>query len=104
MLDWTQIIVACIAALGGGLGASVASKKENQKQAILNAQHEQKQQDTLDEVKTEMGEIKKRLDAHNGYAEKFAQASKDISLLQKDVGYIKEDVKSLKNIPMCKVN
>lgn len=104
MLDWTQIIVACIAALGGGLGASAASKKEAAKQAIINAQHEQKQQDTLDEVKTEIVEVKKRLDDHNGYAEKFAQASKDISLLQKDVGYIKEDVKELKKVPLCKVN
>ena len=53
------------------------------------AKHEQKQQDALDMLKDELASVKKRLDQHNGYAEKFAEASKDIALIKKDVEYLK---------------
>jgi len=38
-------------------------------------------------------EIEKRLDSHNGYAQKFADASTDIELIKKDISYIKEKLK-----------
>ena len=62
--------------------------------------HEQRQQDEIEQIKREMVEVKKRLDSHNGYAEKFAGAKKDIALVQKDVGYIKEQIS---NIQMCRI-
>lgn len=34
--------------------------------------------------------IEKRLEEHNGYAQKFADSSKDISLIQQDIGWIKK--------------
>lgn len=101
MLDWTQILVAGMTTLGGIAGAYLAVRKGNIEQAIKNAQHEQKQQDALDDVKSELVDVKKRLDTHNGYAEKFASASKDIALLQRDTQYIKEE---LKNLHLCKNN
>ena len=36
-----------------------------------------------------MARVDKKLDDHNGYAEKFASASKDIALIQKDIEYLK---------------
>ena len=62
--------------------------------------HEQRQQDEIEEIKNEQKEIKKRLDNHNGYAEKFASASKDMAIVQKDIEYIKEQ---LKNTQMCRI-
>ena len=103
MLDWTQIIVACIAALGGGLGASAASRREAAKQAIKDAVREEEQKMRLDNIDKKIEVLSKKVDIHNGYAEKFAKAGTDISLLQQDVGYIKEEVKELKKLPLCKV-
>lgn len=37
-----------------------------------------------------MKEVEKKLDEHNGYAQKFAEAGLDIALLKKDVAYIKD--------------
>ena len=93
MIEWTPIIVAGVTSLGGVAGAYFAVRKGNLEQEIKNAQREQKQQDALDVVMDELSEVKKRLDSHNGYAEKFASASKDIALLQKDTQYIKDEIK-----------
>lgn len=64
------------------------------------AAHEQKQQDMLDDVNKQLVEVKKRLDSHNGYAEKFADARKDIAVMQKDIEYVKDQ---LKNTQMCRI-
>lgn len=64
------------------------------------AAHEQKQQDALDDVNKQLVEVKKRLDSHNGYAEKFADARKDIAVMQKDIEYVKDQ---LKNTQMCRI-
>ena len=40
-----------------------------------------------------MENVEKKLDEHNGYAEKFAESSVAITALQKDVEYIKEKIK-----------
>lgn len=37
-----------------------------------------------------MKEVEKRLDSHNGYAQKFAESAIDIAILKQDVAYIKE--------------
>lgn len=39
-----------------------------------------------------MARVDKKLDTHNGYAEKFAGASKDIALIQKDLEWLKKKV------------
>lgn len=69
---------------------SAMRSKEYSKEVAM---HEQKQQDTLDDLNRQMEGVRKRLDAHNGYAEKFASASKDIALIQKDLEYIKKGIK-----------
>ena len=34
--------------------------------------------------------LEKKVDEHNGYAQKFAEAHEDISLIKRDIMYIKE--------------
>ena len=46
--------------------------------------------------------LSNRVDIHNGYAEKFAESTTSINLLQKDIEYIKGEIKELKDIPLCK--
>ena len=91
------VLVAIIGLLGtacgvGGsiIGQVIISRSKARETDAKEAVREQKQQDALDTIKDEMKEIKKRLDQHNGYAEKFASASKDIALIQKDVEYLKK--------------
>ena len=45
----------------------------------------------------EQNEIKKRLDKHNAYAEKFAKTEKAMVSLQKDIEYLKERIKNGKS-------
>lgn len=37
-----------------------------------------------------MKEVEKRLDSHNGYAQKFAETAIDIAVLKQDIAFIKE--------------
>lgn len=34
--------------------------------------------------------LEKKVDEHNGYAQKFAESSKDLALMQKDIEFIRE--------------
>lgn len=97
----SDAIIVGLFGLVGSVVVAVISSQSNKKETNATiAAHEQKQQDTIECFKEELAEVKKRLDSHNGYAEKFANASRDIAITQKDVEFIKEQ---LKNIQMCKV-
>lgn len=84
------VIVGMISVVGSIIVQLIVSASKGRETSKEIAVHEQKQQDSLDEIKTEMTEVKHRLDQHNGYAEKFANASKDIALIQKDIEYLKK--------------
>lgn len=45
---------------------------------------------SLQLVNWRLKSLEERMDKHNKYAEKFAEATKDIALIQKDIQYIKE--------------
>lgn len=89
----TQIIVAVIALVSAVFGSILGYIGRSKKQAIIEARREQEQKDNFVKLFQEIEEIKKRLDAHNKYAEKFELIKSDISLLQKDVEYIRKDKK-----------
>lgn len=89
----TQIIVAIIALVSAVFGSILGYIGRSKKQAIIEARREQEQKDNFVKLFQEIEEIKKRLDAHNKYAEKFELIKSDISLLQKDVEYIRKDKK-----------
>lgn len=91
-----SIIVAIITGLFATAGVIISNSASNKKNAI-----EQAKRDT--QLDYSIKELSKRVDSHNGYAEKFAQSTESILLLQKDIEYIKNDIKELKNMPICKV-
>lgn len=83
------VLVGLISVAGSIVAQLIVSASKARENDARLAAHEQKQQDVLDDVKRELEDVKKRLDTHNGYAEKFANASKDIALIQKDIEYLK---------------
>lgn len=99
-IDITPIIVSVITSGGGIIGAYLAVRKGNREQREKDIRKEQKYEDAMDTVYTQLNEVKERLDKHNGYAEMFYQNQKDLELLQNDVGYIK---KRLDGIEMCRI-
>lgn len=50
---------------------------------------------SLSLVNWRLKEIEKRLDSHNHYAQKFADASTDIALIKQDLTYVKEKLDKL---------
>lgn len=84
------VIVGIISVVGSVVVQLIVSHTKSRETNAEMAAHEQKQADVLDDLKGELVEVKKRLDQHNGYAEKFANATKDIALIQKDIEYLKK--------------
>lgn len=93
------VIVGLISVVGSVIVQLIVSFTKSQEANAKMAVHEQKQQDALEAVKDELAGVKKRLDAHNGYAEKFANATKDIAIVQKDIENIRAQ---MKNLQLCK--
>lgn len=94
------VIVGIISATCTIIVQIIVSRSKTRETNAAIAAHEQKQQDMIDDVNKQLEAVKKRLDSHNGYAEKFAEARKDIAVTQKDIEYIKE---RLKTIDYCKI-
>lgn len=94
------VIVGIISATCTIIVQLIVSKSKTRETNAVIAAHEQKQQDMIEDVNKQLVEVKKRLDSHNGYAEKFADARKDIAVMQKDIEYVKDQ---LKNTQMCRI-
>lgn len=76
------IICTIITAVAGVVGAYAAVQKGRREDAIKDAQREQRQADRLET-------IERKLDEHNGYAEKLGAISRSIVAMQKDIEYLK---------------
>lgn len=85
----TPIIVACITSLGGIIGAYLAVLKGNKESEIKDVQREQRQSDRLDRIDEKISNLEKKVDIHNGYAEKFGDIANSITALSKDIEYLK---------------
>ena len=86
-----KIIVALIALSGTIMGIIVGYITKSKKQAIIDAKREQKQNDLFEHLFDEMNEIKKRLDTHNKYAEKFGEVEKSLTAIKKDIEYLRKE-------------
>ena len=100
-----KIVIAIIGLIGTIVGAFSSFIISSKKQAIQDAKREQNQADQFDNLFKEITGVKKRLDEHNHYAEKFAENSKYIAIIterqtvinkalekmQKDIDYLKTD-------------
>ncbi len=89
-------ISGVLAVIGSFVGNYAMSLRKSREDAIKEAEHEQLQRDQFERLFSENREIKKRLDEHNHYAEKFADNSKQIAIMnerqiqmQKDIDYLK---------------
>lgn len=89
-VDITPIIVAIITSLGGVIGAFLAVRKGNRENEIRDAQREQRQSDRLDRIDEKISSLEKKVDIHNGYAEKFGDIANSITALSKDIEYLKQ--------------
>lgn len=89
-IDVTPIIVAVITSLGGILGAFLAVRKGNREREINDAIREQKQTDRLNSIDEKITRLEKKVDIHNGYAEKFGTISQTLVSLSKDVEYLRK--------------
>lgn len=83
------IIVALITSLGGVVGAYLAVQKGNRDSEIKDAQREQRQSDRLDRIDEKIGNLEKKVDIHNGYAEKFGSIANSMTAMSKDIEYLK---------------
>ena len=78
-----------VTALAGIVGAYLAVRKGNQEREIKDAQREQRQSDRLDVIDEKISRLEKKVDVHNGYAEKFAENNKTLAVMAKDIEYLK---------------
>lgn len=97
------VLVAIIGLVGTVLGAFTGFSHKSRQEAIKDAEREQRQADQHQQLLGELVGVKKRLDEHNGYAQKFAESSKHLAIiderqvaqskqienLQKDLDYLK---------------
>ena len=72
------IIVAVIAAAASVLGQWLISRKQAQDKAVQDAVRDER-------LEMRLSEVEKKLDVHNGYAEKFAEISKDIAVIKTQI-------------------
>lgn len=87
----TQILVALIALLSTVFGGILGYIGRSRKQAVIEAKREQQQADSFEKLFQEMDGIKKRLDVHNKYAEKFGQIELSLTSIKKDIEYLRKE-------------
>lgn len=87
----TQILVALIALLSTVFGGILGYIGRSRKQAVIEAKREQQQADSFEKLFQEMDGIKKRLDVHNKYAEKFGDIELSLTSIKKDIEYLRKE-------------
>lgn len=85
-----QILVAIIALVSSVFGGILGYVGRSKKQAVIDAKREQQQSDLFARLFDEMDGIKKRLDEHNRYAEKFGDIEKSVLSIKKDMEYLRK--------------
>lgn len=75
------IIVAVIAAAASVLGQWLISRKQAQDKAVADARRDER-------LEMRLSAVEQKLDAHNGYAEKFAEIGKDIAVIKTQIEQI----------------
>lgn len=78
------LITGALAVLGAFVGNMTIIQRKAQEEAIKDAEREAKQAVRLDS-------IEKKLDIHNGYAEKFGEIQKDIAVIKRDIEHIRKE-------------
>lgn len=85
-MQMTEIITGVIAGIVAVLCQLLVNRQKKKEADTESALFRQ-------EVRTELSDIKDRLDEHNGYAQKYAETHDDIIAIKKDIEYLKERLK-----------
>ena len=80
------LITGILAVLGSYVSNVAITRKKAREDAIRDAERETRQAMRLES-------IEKKLDIHNGYAEKFGDIQKDIAVVKKDIEYLRKEKK-----------
>lgn len=89
--NFVTIIVALIGLAGTIMGVIIGYISKSKQQAVIDARREQKQNDLFARLFQEMEAIKKRLDMHNKYAEKFGEIEQSTIAIKKDIEYLRKE-------------
>lgn len=80
------LVTGILAVLGSYAGNVATTRKKARDDAIKDAERETRQADRLTI-------IEKKLDTHNGYADKISNIQKDIAVIKKDIEYLRKEQK-----------
>lgn len=80
----TAIITGSFSTIGAIVGILGIIEKKSREEEIKDTERETRQAMRLDA-------IEKKLDIHNGYAEKFGDIQKDIAIVKKDIEYLRKE-------------
>lgn len=80
-LDLTVILSTLITATASVVGVYFAVKKSNHEKEVQDARREERYNARIDGVEKSVVRLEKKVDEHNGYAEKFAQNSESLAVL-----------------------
>lgn len=86
------LISGSLAIVGSFVGNYAIALKKSREDAIKEAEREQAQKDQLAMILEEQKKIKVRLDSHNGYAEKFAETTKNLAVMAEKQDYLAKSV------------
>ena len=80
------IITGVLAVFGAYVGNVAISRKKSREDAIRDAERETRQVVRLDR-------LEKKVDEHNGYAQKFEEIGKDIAIIKTELEFIRKNNK-----------
>lgn len=86
-----KLAIGILGLIGTCVGAVFGYISRSKKQAVIDAKREQEQADNFTRLFQDMDGIKKRLDIHNKYAEKFSDIDKSLISIKKDIEYLRKD-------------
>lgn len=89
----SEVVLGLIGFASATIGAVFGYLGRSKKQAVIDAQREQQQQDRYEEIREWMKRVDRKLEEHNGYAKMFHESSADIKLIQQSIEYLKENGK-----------
>lgn len=77
------VITGLLAVFGAYVGNVAITKKKSREDAIRDAERESRQAVRLDR-------LEKKVDEHNGYAQKFETIGKDIAIIKTEIEFIRK--------------
>lgn len=79
------LITGVLAVAGAYAGNVAVARKKARDEAIKDAERESRQAVRLDA-------IEKKIDVHNGYAEKFEEIGKDIAIIKTEMEFLRKEI------------